>query len=153
MLCEIGKKVLKPVKVFLLCRETFPGFAVIDEETGLIDKLEGDADDLLEDVVSVTGGGVVTAILDPFKKGLNRLVYVIRGAEDRIVFLQICGGDVGVGGVQVIKDGTSGGEAISDILVLEGSDEHFVNSVRRICRRASLVRSYLLKSAEAVSKA
>ena len=28
---------------FLMCSETFPGFAVIDKETGLINKLEGDA--------------------------------------------------------------------------------------------------------------
>ena len=72
---------------FLLCRETFPGFAVIDKETGLVDELEGDANDLFEDVGSVTGGGVVTAIFDPVEKGFNWLVYVIRGAEDSIVFL------------------------------------------------------------------
>ena len=29
---------------FLLCGETFPGFAVIDKETGLINDMEGDAD-------------------------------------------------------------------------------------------------------------
>ena len=72
---------------FLLCGETFPGFAVIDEETGLIDELEGDANDLFKAVGSVTGGGVVTAIFDPVEKGFNRLVYIIRGAEDSVVFL------------------------------------------------------------------
>ena len=83
----------------MLCRETFPGFAVIDEETGLIDNLEGDANYLFEAVGSVTGGGVVTAIFDPGEKGFNRLVYAIRGAEDSVVLLYIRGGYVGVGGV------------------------------------------------------
>ena len=50
------------------------------------------------------------------------------GAEDSAIFLQIRGGDVGRGGVQVIQDGTGGGEAVSNVFVLEGSDEHFVNS-------------------------
>ena len=72
------KNVLKPVQV-LLCRETFPGFAVVDKETSLIDDLEGDANDLFEVVGSVTGGGIVTAIFDPVKKGFNQLVYIIKG--------------------------------------------------------------------------
>ena len=112
----------------MLCRETIPGFEVINEDTGLIDYLEGDANDLFEVVGSVTGGGVVTAIFDPVKKGYNRLVYIIRGAENSVVFLQIRGVDVVVGGVQVIQDGTGGGEAVSDVLVSEGADEHVVNS-------------------------
>ena len=113
---------------FLLCRETFPGFAVINEETGLIDKLEGNTNDLFEAVGSVTGGGIVTAIFDPVDKRFNWLVYIIRGAEDIVVFLKISGGDVGVGGVQVIQDGMGGGEALSNVPVSEGADEHFVNS-------------------------
>ena len=78
--------------------------------------------------MSVTGGGVVTAIFKPVVNGFNRLVYIIRGAEDSVVFLQIRGGDVGVGGVQVIQDGTGGGEAVSNVLVSEGLDENFVDS-------------------------
>ena len=42
--------------------------------------------------------------------------------------MKICGGDVGIGGVQVIQNGVSGGEDVSDVLVSEGADEHFVNS-------------------------
>ena len=57
---------------------------------------------MFEAIGSVTGGDVVTAIFDPVEKGFNRLVYIIRGAEDSVVFLQIRGGDVGVGYVQVI---------------------------------------------------
>ena len=113
---------------FVFCRETFPVFAVIDEYIGLIDELEGDANDLFEAVGSVTGGGVVTAIFDPVEKGFNWLVYVIRGAEDSVVFLQIRRGDVGVGGVQVIQYGTGGGEAVFNIFVSERADEHFVDS-------------------------
>ena len=56
------------------------------------------------------------------------MVNIVRGAEDRIVLLNIRGGDVGVGGVQVIEDGTSGDEALSEVLVSEGADENFVNS-------------------------
>ena len=56
------------------------------------------------------------------------MVYTVRGAEDNVVFLQIRGGDVGVGGVQAIQYGTGGGEAVSDVLVSEGADEHFVKS-------------------------
>ena len=93
----------------------------------MVDDLEGDANDLFEAIGSVTGGGVVAAIFDPVEKGFNRLVYIIRGAEDSVVFLKIRGGDFGVGGVQVIQDGTGGGEAISDVLVPEGVDEYFVN--------------------------
>ena len=56
------------------------------------------------------------------------MVYIIWGAEDSVVFLKICGGDVGGGGVQVIQDGMGGGESVSDVLVSEGADEQFVNS-------------------------
>ena len=112
----------------MLCRETFPGFPVIDEETGLIDELEGDANDLFEAVGSVTSGVVVTAIFEPVEKGFNRLVYIIRGEEDIVVFLKIRGRDVGVGGVQVNQDGTGGCEAVSNVLVSERAYEHFVNS-------------------------
>ena len=68
---------------FLLCRETFPGFSVIDEETGLIDELEGDTNDLFESVGSVTGVGVVTAIFDPVEKVFNRSFYC-RSAEEML---------------------------------------------------------------------
>ena len=72
---------------FLMCGETFPGFAVFYKETGLVDELESDADDLFEAVGSVTGGGVITAVFDPVEKGFNWLVYVVRGEEDSVVFL------------------------------------------------------------------
>ena len=123
-----GEESFEASPIVLLCRETFPGFAVIDKETGLINELEGGANDLFEDVGSVTGGGVVTTIFDPVEKVFNCLVYIIRGVEDSIIFLKICGGDVGVGGVQVIQDGTGGVEAVSDVIVSDGADEHFVNS-------------------------
>ena len=47
---------------FLLCGKTFPGFAVVYKETGLVDEPESDADDLFEAAESVTGGGVITAV-------------------------------------------------------------------------------------------
>ena len=111
---------------FLLCGQTFPGFVIIDEETILMKELEDNANNFFETVGCVTGGGIVTAISNPVEKGFNRLVYIVRGAEDSV--LNIHGGDVGVGGVQVIYDGTGGGEAVFDVLVLEGVDEYFVNS-------------------------
>ena len=83
---------------------------------------------MFEAVGSVIGVSVVTTIFDPVEKGFNRLVNIIRGAEDSVVFLNIRGGDVGVGGVQAIQDGTGGGETVSDVLVLDGADEHFINS-------------------------
>ena len=83
----------------MFCGETFTGFEVVYTETCLVDDLESDTDDLFQAVGSVTGGGVITAFFDPVKKGFNWLVYIIRVAEDSVVFLQICGGDVGVGGV------------------------------------------------------
>ena len=126
-----GEEIFEAGPSFLLCRETFPGFEVVDEDTGLIDELEGDVNDLLEAVGRVTGSGVVTAIFDPVKKGFNWLVYIIWGAEDSVVFLKICGGDVGVGGVQVIQDSTGGGEAVSDVFVSKGADENFVNSTEK----------------------
>ena len=72
---------------FLLCGQTFPGFAVVYKETGLVEELESDADDLFEAVGSVTSGGVITAVFDPVEKVFNWLVYVIKGAEDIVVFL------------------------------------------------------------------
>ena len=71
----------------LLFGETFPGFAVINKEAGLVDELENDANDLFEAVGSVTGGVVVIKMFDPIKKGFNRLIYVIRGAGEGVVFL------------------------------------------------------------------
>ena len=53
---------------FLLCGQTFPGFAVVYKETGLVDDLESDANDLFEAVGSVTGGGIITAVFDPVEK-------------------------------------------------------------------------------------
>ena len=123
-----GEEIFETSPSFLLCSETFPGFAVIEEEIGLINYLEGDAGYLFEAVGSVSGGGVVTAIFDPVKKGFDRLVNIVRGAKNSVVFLKIRGGDVVVGGVQVVQDGAGGGESVSDILVSEGADEHFVNS-------------------------
>ena len=72
---------------FLLWGQMFPGFAVVYKETCLVYELESDASDLFEDVGSVTGGGIITAVFDPVEKGFNWLVYVIRGAKDSVVFL------------------------------------------------------------------
>ena len=73
--------------IFLLCGQTFPGFAVVYKYTGLVDKLESDADDLFGDVGSFAGGGVITAVFDPVEKGFDWLIDVIRGAEDSVVLL------------------------------------------------------------------
>ena len=83
---------------------------------------------MFKSVGSVAGGGVVTTIFDPVEKGFDWLVNIARGAKNSVIFLKIRGGDVGVGGAQVIQDGAGGGEAISDVLVLEGAHKHFVNS-------------------------
>ena len=99
LVVSCGKESFEAGPSFLLWRETFLGFAVINKETGLLDDMEGDANDFFEAVESVTGGGIVTAIFNPVKKRFNRLVYIIRDAEDSVVFLQIRGGDVGIGGV------------------------------------------------------
>ena len=115
-----------------MCSETFPYFSVINEDTGLINELEGDGNYLFEAVRSVAGSGVVAAIFDPVKKGFDRLVNIVRGAKDSVVFLNIHRGDVGVGGVQVFQDDAGGGEAVSDVLLLEGAGEHFVNSREKI---------------------
>ena len=39
-----GEESFEAGPIVLLCGETFPGCAVIDKETGLVDELEGDAD-------------------------------------------------------------------------------------------------------------
>ena len=83
----------------------------------MINELEGDDDDLFETVRIVAGGGVVSTIFDPAEKGFNLLFDIVRGAKNSVVFLKIRGGDVGVGGVQVIQYGAGGGEAVSDVLV------------------------------------
>ena len=123
-----GEESLEAGPRFLLWSETFPNFSVIDKETGLINELEGDANNLFEAVRSVAGDGVVAAIFDPIKKGFNQLVDIVRGAKNCIFFLDIHGEGVGVSGVQVIQYGAGGGEAVSNVLVSEGEDEQFVNS-------------------------
>ena len=90
--------------------------------------MEVDVDYLFEAVQSVSGGSVVSTIFDPVEKGFNRLVNIVRGAKYSVVFLKIRVGDVGVGDVQVIRDGAGGGEVVSNVLVSEGADENFVNS-------------------------
>ena len=55
------------------------------------------------------------------------MIDVVRGAKDSVVFLYIRGGDVGVGFVYVVQDCAGGCEALSDVLVSEKADEHFVN--------------------------
>ena len=50
---------------FLMYSETFPVFSVINKDTSLINKLEGDADYFFEVVGSVASSGIVAAILDP----------------------------------------------------------------------------------------
>ena len=96
---ECCKESFEAGPIFLLCKEKFPGFAVVYKETGLLDDLESDAYDLFGAVGSVTGGGIITAVFDPVEKGFNWLVFVIRGAEDSVVFLYIRGGDVGISGI------------------------------------------------------
>ena len=147
-----GKESFEAGSIFLLCRETFPGFAFIDKNPGLVDELEGNSNELFEAVGSVTVSGVVTAIFDPVEKRFNQLVYIIRGAEDSVFFMHINGGYVGVGGVQVIQDGTGGGGPYPKYLCQRERTKISSTVERRICRRALSVRSYLLKSAEAVSK-
>ena len=83
----------------MLWSETFPNSAVVDEETGLINELEGDSNDFFEALRSVAGDGLVNAIFDLVEKEFNRLVHIVRGAKNSVVFLRIRGGDVGVGGV------------------------------------------------------
>ena len=123
-----GEEMLETGPILLLFSETFPRFAVIDEETGLINYLEVNADYLFEDVGSVTGGSIVTAIFDLVEKGFYRLVNIVRGVKNSVVLLEIHGGDVVVSGAQVLQDGAGGGEDVSDVLVSEGADEHFVTS-------------------------
>ena len=72
---------------FLLCEQTFPGFAVVYKEPGLVDKLKSDTDDLFKAVGSVAGGGVIAAVFNPVKEGFNWFIDVVRGAEDSVVFL------------------------------------------------------------------
>ena len=50
---------------------------------------------------------------------------------------------MGVGGVLVVQDGMGGGEAVSDIIVSEGADEHFVSSGEKNCLE-SLVGAIVL---------
>ena len=53
---------------FLLSGKTFPGFAVVYKEIGLIDELKIDTDELFEAVGSVAGGGAITAVFDPVEE-------------------------------------------------------------------------------------
>ena len=72
---------------FLLSGQTFPGFAVVYKETGLVEELKSDTNDLFEAVGSVAGGGVITEVFDSVKEGFNWLIDAVRGVEDSVVFL------------------------------------------------------------------
>ena len=99
IIARSGEESFEAGPIFLLCGETFLGFAVNNKDIGLIDEMEGDANDLCGVVGSVTGGGVITAVFYPVEKVFNWLIDVIGGAEDSVVFLYIRGVDVGVCGV------------------------------------------------------
>ena len=71
LIVRSGEESFESGPSFLLCREAFPGFAVVDKETGLINELEGDDNDLFEAAGSVISGGVVTAIFYPGRKGIQ----------------------------------------------------------------------------------
>ena len=53
---------------FLLSGKTFPGFAVVYKDIGLIDELKIDTDELFEAVGIVAGGGAITAVFDPVEE-------------------------------------------------------------------------------------
>ena len=101
----------------------------------------------------VAGGGTVTAIFDPVEKGFDRLVNIVRGAKNSVVFLEICGGDVGVGGVQVIQDVAVVVRPYTTYVCQKERMNISSTVERRIFWRDLSVQSYSLKSAEAVSKA
>ena len=61
--------------------------------------MKGDTNDFFEAVGSVAGSGVISAVFTPVEEGFNWLIDVVRGAEDSVVFMQIHGGYVGVGGI------------------------------------------------------
>ena len=46
----------------------------------MINKLEGDSDELFYSLRIVAGGGIVNAIFDLVKKGFDPLVDIVRGA-------------------------------------------------------------------------
>ena len=76
-------------------------FAVVIEETGLVQVLESNFDDLVRGVWSFSGGGVVDHFFDLINKGIERLIAVIGSPESRVVFLQIRGVNVCIGGIKL----------------------------------------------------
>ena len=88
--------------------------------------MKGDTDDLFKAVWSVSGGGIIPTVFDPVEEGFNWLIDVVRGAEDSVVFLdprRRCWGTLRIGGPGLY----GGSKAVSDILVSEGANEHFVD--------------------------
>ena len=53
---------------FLLSGQTFPGFAVVYKNTGLVDELKSDANDFFYSVGSVDVGGVITTVFYHFEE-------------------------------------------------------------------------------------
>ena len=111
---------------------------------------------MFEDVWSITGSGIVTGIFDHVENGFNWLVNIVRGAKNSVIFLKIHSGDVGVGGVQVIEDGTGGSDAVSNVLVSEEADEHFFNSREKNLSESLVVATVLVEecrgSVESIAK-
>ena len=60
------------------------------------------------------------------------MIDVVWCAKDSIVFLYIRGGDVDVGCVYMVQDGTGRREAVSNVFVSERAYENFVDGGKKI---------------------
>ena len=65
------KEIFEANPILLLFGQTFTGFEVFYKETGRVDELKSDINDLFQAVKSNADGGVITAVFDPVKEGYN----------------------------------------------------------------------------------
>ena len=80
-----------------------PEFAAVVEDYGMEQDLERNGDKLVRGVGRVSGGGAVHRIFDLNDGGFERLIARVGSPESRVVFLQGGGGNVCVGGINMVK--------------------------------------------------
>ena len=102
-LVGICEELLEACLGLVVSRLAPPEFAVVIENSGLEQELESNGDDLGRGVGRVSGGGVVHLIFDLIDESFKSLISAVGSPESRVVVLQGGGGNVCIGGVNMVK--------------------------------------------------
>ena len=76
---------------------------------------------------SIPVRGVLNGALDLIDECINGKFGVVKCVKFGVIVLQVDRQNVGVGCVQMVRDGAGGGGAVANVAVAEGTDKNFVN--------------------------